>query len=393
MKKLLFFLLTSIINFNSFATGEIAFTSFQTDDPDSFTFVTLVDFPGNYELHFTDNGWLAAGGFRSGEGVLTWTTPSVGVPAGTQITIFGTGSAEPNNITGPGTLTVRTDDGGSFNLAATGDQIIAYFLQNGTNNITPIAAINFATSNWSADATSSNNSALPTGLTEGTNAISLSNIDNGKFDCTGGTTTGTASGIGTSVNTEANWTTSDTQLTPTTSPCVFSISGAALPVKLISLNARTREESVELTWQTAEELNFSHFEILKGQNPLSLENKAAVNSKGNIDGSYYTFEDLKPALGQNYYQLKMVDYDGTAQFSKLIAIEYLPDNVIEIYPNPVSDAENLHIVKGSNIHLREIFDQYGKCIGTDTQNLTKGLYVLHFTDINGRNFTKKLIKN
>ena len=42
-------------------------------DPDEFAFVPLVDLTLGTVIKFTDNGWYAAGGFRSNEGIVTYT--------------------------------------------------------------------------------------------------------------------------------------------------------------------------------------------------------------------------------------------------------------------------------------------------------------------------------
>ncbi|MBK9459734.1 MAG: hypothetical protein IPN94_09940 [Sphingobacteriales bacterium] len=56
---------------------------------------------------------------------------------------------------------------------------------------------------WQAGATNSNTSALPTGLTNGTNAIAITAVANAKYNAI--TTTGTAAVIRTAINTNANW--------------------------------------------------------------------------------------------------------------------------------------------------------------------------------------------
>ena len=46
--------------------GDIAIVHYSSDTPDSFAFVFLRDVEAGTTVNFTDNGWLAAGGFRSG---------------------------------------------------------------------------------------------------------------------------------------------------------------------------------------------------------------------------------------------------------------------------------------------------------------------------------------
>ena len=50
------------------SVGDIAIVQYNSSTTDSFTFVFLRDVEAGTSVNFTDNGWLAAGGFRAGEG-------------------------------------------------------------------------------------------------------------------------------------------------------------------------------------------------------------------------------------------------------------------------------------------------------------------------------------
>ncbi|HMR16711.1 MAG TPA: hypothetical protein PKD13_09535, partial [Mariniflexile sp.] len=152
--------------------GDIAITGFNSDDSDEFTFVLLRDITINTTINFTDNGWFSSGSFRSGEGLLTWTATS-DLSCGTEITIIDNSpfSASIGSVT----------DSPVFQLSTNGDQILAY---QGTILIPSfIFAINFDGAGWS-NATSANDSGLPTGLTNGVNAVDVGEIDNGNYNCT-----------------------------------------------------------------------------------------------------------------------------------------------------------------------------------------------------------------
>jgi len=167
--------------------GDIALVGVGADTGvKSLAFVTLIALEEGTVINFTDNGWLSAGGFRSGEGTVSYTVPAGGIPAGTVITITG--------------LT------GSLNPAVGGDQIIVY--QGAAATPTILFAIDFADGNttYAGDATNANTSAVPTGLTFGTNALAFS-LDNVGYT---GTTTGTRAEILAAIADETNWTTNDT---------------------------------------------------------------------------------------------------------------------------------------------------------------------------------------
>lgn len=165
--------------------GDIAIVGYGADaGVKSFAFVLLADLSGQ-TIFFTDNGWTAAGAFRPGEGVVSYTVPA-GTPVGTVITI--------DMLTG------------SFNPSTSGDQILAY--TGSAASPTFLFAVDFADGNasYAGDATSSNTSAVPTGLIFGDTALAFG-TDNAAY---AGPTSGTPGDILAAIADEANWTTNDT---------------------------------------------------------------------------------------------------------------------------------------------------------------------------------------
>lgn len=165
--------------------GDIALVGYGADaGVKSFAFVLLADLAGQ-TLYFTDNGWLAAGGFRANEGTVSYTVPA-DATIGTVVTISG--------------LT------GMLNPSASGDQILAY--TGSAANPTFLFALNFADGKtaFASDATSSNTSAVPTGLTAGATALAFGD-DNGAYT---GPTTGSRAEILAAIADAKNWTTNDT---------------------------------------------------------------------------------------------------------------------------------------------------------------------------------------
>jgi len=168
--------------------GDIAFVQYNADGTDNFAFVALVNISAGEVINFTDNGWKFDNTFRTGEGIIAWTAPAGGVSAGTVVTITTTPSASS------GTVTETLD----LNFSASGDQILAY---QGTSTF--IAALNNeGTGVFQATATDTSTSALPTGLTVGTNAVALDEIDNAKYN---GILTGTKVELLAAINNKANW--------------------------------------------------------------------------------------------------------------------------------------------------------------------------------------------
>ena len=184
------------------SVGDLAIVGYGADTGvKSFAFVSLIPLEAGTVITFTDNGWLAAGGFRAGEGTVTYTVPAGGLTAGTVITISG--------------LT------GSLNPSTSGDQIIAYQTAG-----TPLFAVDFADGNttYAADATNSNTSAVPTGLVFGETALAFG-TDNAAYT---GTLSGTKAEILALIADESKWTTDDAA--GVTYPTGFTVNGGGGPV-------------------------------------------------------------------------------------------------------------------------------------------------------------------
>ncbi|WP_304234679.1 T9SS type A sorting domain-containing protein [Jiulongibacter sediminis] len=391
MKKSILLFLSFISTFKAFSVGEIAFTSYQTDGFDQFSFVLLVDLPGNYELNFTDSGWLAAGGFRNGEGVLRWTVPGSGLSAGTNVIVNAT-----MNTVSVGSIS-EIDAG--FDLSASGDQIIAYFVQNGTGNHIPISAVDFnATSTWDADAVDASTTALPSGLTDGTTAVALtSSNDNGVFGCDGvAVPSGNQSYFLSFINGSGNWITSNSAITVPVNglpPCLFNVTNPALPVDLVDFKGTDFQSGVLLQSITASETNHNLFEIQKSRNLTTFESIGRVqNIESNNIQKTYQFTDSNPLLGLNYYRLKQIDLDGTFEFSKIIQVNFKPDDLfVNIYPNPLVKGQKVTVRKSDELLLKGIVNNVGKELSNDLEDLDPGLYILKFESETGSFINKRLI--
>lgn len=160
--------------------GDIAIVQFNssisTGSADTFSFVFLRSVEAGTTISFTDNGWLAAGGFRPGEGTVTYTAPGA-IAAGTVITLTG------------------------LDLAIIGDQLIAY--QGAPASPTILYLVDFGDGNntVAGDATNAQTTALPPGLTLGVNAVALA-FDQGIY---AGPTSGSPAELFATVSNSANW--------------------------------------------------------------------------------------------------------------------------------------------------------------------------------------------
>jgi len=122
------------------------------------------------------------------------------------------------------------------------------------------------------------------------------------------------------------------------------------PVQLSSFTASTKGRDVILNWTTATEVNTAGFEIerkLVSQEKAQAkwENVGFVRGNGNSNRPVeYTFTDMKLNTGKYAYRLKMVDNDGSYEYSNEVVVEIGKPDVTKIeqnYPNAFNPATKI----------------------------------------------------
>ncbi len=176
----------------------------------------------------------------------------------------------------------------------------------------------------------------------------------------------------------------DNSLTPVliaTAPAKTSFRGIAfapedilLPVKLSSFTGKSNGlNGVNLNWSTTSEKNNSHFEVLHAINGKDFSLIGTVSGNNNSERLInYSYTDVKPTLGPNYYQLNQVDFDGKSEKSKIISVENsLANSELSISV----DQNQITLFVGSNEATTAklvISDMSGKVVVTKTLQLTAG---------------------
>ena len=80
---------------------------------------------------------------------------------------------------------------------------------------------------------------------------------------------------------------------------------------------------MKLIWNTSSERNSDYFEVLKSIDGKNFSAIGVVKATGNSDNYLtYSFKDVSPVKGTNYYQLNMVDSDGEAKKSIIVSSRF-----------------------------------------------------------------------
>jgi hypothetical protein len=92
-----------------------------------------------------------------------------------------------------------------------------------------------------------------------------------------------------------------------------------LPVELSAFTAKTKGNSVGLSWTTASEKNASHYLVTRSTDGKNFSSIARVEAAGNSNAAKtYSYTDNTPFAGTNYYQLQQVDLNGDTHASKVV---------------------------------------------------------------------------
>ena len=181
-----------------------------------------------------------------------------------------------------------------------------------------------------------------------------------------------------------------------------SVSAVSFPVTLIFFDAKKRDNKVEATWATADEVDNKGFFVQRSEDAATWVDLGFVASKNmnSVSETNYTFADETPLSGVSYYRLKQVDLDGKFELSRARMVRFSDEGSIVVFPNPVINELYLSDKNWSQIAGISLTDYSGKVIMTgnsehghlDFSNLSKGLYYLQIQKKDGSLQLEKVVK-
>ncbi len=118
-----------------------------------------------------------------------------------------------------------------------------------------------------------------------------------------------------------------------------------LPLRLLSFSANMEDDAVRLEWETAEEMNVSHFEIEYSSDGRSYSKAGQVASTSGGQGKYNYFDNsARSAI--RYYRLKMIDLDLSFSYSHILVVRNSGTGAkLQLYPNPANAIVQLAVPK------------------------------------------------
>jgi hypothetical protein len=181
------------------------------------------------------------------------------------------------------------------------------------------------------------------------------------------------------------YSTQPTCFDPTGSGTPMIAAGCPFPVRLISFTGELKRYGADLNWITQNEINSDRFEIQRSQNGNEYNAIGSVQAKGNSSAeTVYKFIDAGIKAGTNYYRLKMIDKDGSYEYSAVVILKSEKQTeIFSVYPNPVvselviavSIKGTLNLIDGNGKLVRRLQVNTGNN-RFDVSNLSNGIYYL-----------------
>lgn len=159
---------------------------------------------------------------------------------------------------------------------------------------------------------------------------------------------------------------------------VFAIFGtatdASLPVKLTKFEAKKAGRQVNLNWTTASEQNNSHFDVLKSTDAKDWTLLSTITGAGTKSGfSNYAYTDVNPAKGDNYYQLKQVDFDAKYDLSPVRVVNVAFSNsTLSAYKSAPSNVTAVISLQKPTLGIISLYNISGKLIYQVKSELNAG---------------------
>lgn len=181
---------------------------------------------------------------------------------------------------------------------------------------------------------------------------------------------------------------------------------ALLPLNILDFDAQKQaDKTALLTWTVEKSNEVAHFQIERSRDGIQYYTLAEVASHRQSGRDSYTFTDLQPMQGDNYYRLVGIADDGTQEHSSWKVLDFGNSiKGITIAPNPANDYVDIRLEEAAAIEVR-VYNQLGQVVVNqqftaaenqyriDLANLPSAVYNVQILQANGSSKTYSLVKN
>jgi len=177
----------------------------------------------------------------------------------------------------------------------------------------------------------------------------------------------------------------------------------ALPVNLLYFTALADGNKVRLNWDVSNEETTLYYEVEKSLTGTGFTHLLTVPSLQR-PRSQYTDYDYAPAIGWNFYRIKIVDKSGSFKYSPIRAVKFEKGlEEVKIFPNPATTVLNIQLPSSYAAKVTlHVYGVDGKFISSmkpttnvvqmNVLTLPAGTYVLKMIRDNGDITTYRFVK-
>ncbi|MEO6229183.1 MAG: YDG domain-containing protein [Ferruginibacter sp.] len=184
-----------------------------------------------------------------------------------------------------------------------------------------------------------------------------------------------------------------------------------LPVTFTNVNAYEKAKNIAVEWTVENEINIREYEVEKSIDGTIFTKMSTNTATGtNSSTTTYSWLDVHPVTGDNYFRIVSIDQNGKRAFSRIVKVKIGKLSAgFTIYPNPVIG--NTIGVQFNNMpagkYKARLLNNLGQVLliqsieyagGNSIQNITptntlaKGIYQLEIINPDKTNTTLKVIK-
>ena len=191
---------------------------------------------------------------------------------------------------------------------------------------------------------------------------------------------------------------------------VFKTGAVVLPVKITSVGAVKKDKNIAVEWKVENEINMVKYDVEKSADGVTFTyaNTTTVTGSNNISNNY-SWLDVDPVNGNNFYRIKSYDRSGAVKYSATVKVTMgniaggfnvyptlITGNVIKVVLN--NQPAGVYQLSLTNISGQTILVQRVKTSGGNSvesistgNKLPAGIYQLEIRDTNNKPSTQKLI--
>ena len=144
-----------------------------------------------------------------------------------------------------------------------------------------------------------------------------------------------------------------------------ALSTYILPLQLrnfqVSANASGR---VTANWQTLQESHMSHFEIERSSDGQQFVAAGRVAARNLPTVNTYTFNDGLRLGATTWYRLKMVEEDGSFNYSPVVLVHRISKSSLSLFPNPAGSQLMVRYAPASEAAQLRLYTADGRMVKT-----------------------------